>query len=253
MIEAHDHGSVREIRLARPPANALTPELIVGLRSALVAATSDGATAVVLSGAPGMFSAGLDVPYLLTLDRHGIAGLWRELYGLMQDLAALPVPVAAAITGHAPAGGAVLATFCDRRFMAESPNPEKPYRMGLNEVRVGLPLPPVIYRGLVRIVGERQAARLTTEGLLITAQEALAIGWVDGLLPVAEVVAGAVAWAQGVAALPRTAMLATRALDRAGLLACFAGEEAEQVTNLWFHPETQAGLHALVESLKKRG
>lgn len=254
MIEIHHHGAVREIRLARPPANALVPELLTALREALAAAPAEGAAAVVLSGAPGMFSGGLDVPRLIHLDRAGMGSLWRELYGVMRDLAASPIPVAAAITGHAPAGGAVLATFCDRRFMAESPNPEKPYRIGLNEVRVGLALPPVIYRALARIVGPQQAGRLTTEGLLIPAAEALAVGWVDALVPAAEVVAAAVRWAQSLASLPNQAMLATRRLHRQGLIDLFADESEEAtVLDAWFSAETQAGLQALVASLQKKG
>ena len=58
MILITDHGAVRELRLNRPPANALSPELIVGLRQAVEAAPQDGARALVLSGAPGRFSAG---------------------------------------------------------------------------------------------------------------------------------------------------------------------------------------------------
>ena len=133
MIITTDHGPVRELRLDRPPANALTPELIVELREALTRAPEEGVKAMVLSGRPGRFSGGLDVPYLLPLDREGMEHLWRELYRLLQTLAASPVPIAAAITGHSPAGGAVLAMFCDYRVMAEGD-----FLIGLNEVHVGI-------------------------------------------------------------------------------------------------------------------
>ena len=134
-----DPGPVRELHLNRPPANALSPELIVALREAVEAAPKDGARALVLSGGPGMFSAGLDVPLLVALDRPAIAAAWRELYSLMRALACSPIPIAAAITGHGPAGGTVLALFCDWRGMAEGD-----WKMGFNEVQVGIPLPPVI-------------------------------------------------------------------------------------------------------------
>ena len=137
MVQIIEHGAVRELRLNRPPVNALSPDLIVGLRKAIQGAPGDGARALVLSGAPGRFSGGLDVPLLLGLDRAEMAALWRAFYGLLGAIAASPVPIAAAITGHAPAGGTVLALFCDWRIMAEGD-----YRVGLNEVQVGIPLPP---------------------------------------------------------------------------------------------------------------
>lgn len=52
-----------------------------------------------------MFSAGLDVPLLLKLDRPAMDALWREFYPLLGAIASSPIPIAAAITGHAPAGG----------------------------------------------------------------------------------------------------------------------------------------------------
>lgn len=255
MLELGTHGSIHEIRLARPPANALSPELVVALRGALAQAEAEGAEAIVLSGSPRMFSAGLDVPLLLTLDRAGILGLWREFYALLRDLAACPVPVAAAITGHSPAGGAVMALFCDRRVMVESADPTKPFRIGLNEVQVGLSMPPLIFRALVHLVGERQASRLCTEALLLTSEEAFAVGFVDELAASEQVVERTLAWCQGMLRLPRKAMLETRALARKALVGEFERgfEEVAFLADLWFESETQAGLQAMVEGLKRKG
>ena len=72
-VQTIDHGRIRELRLARPPVNALDPALCRALITTLDAAVADGVDAVVLSGAPGIFSAGLDVPHLMALgqDRQG--------------------------------------------------------------------------------------------------------------------------------------------------------------------------------------
>jgi Delta3-Delta2-enoyl-CoA isomerase len=154
MIGLIEHGAVLELRMERPPANALSPELITELRKRIEIGPSKGARAVVLSGMPGMFSAGLDVPLLLGLDRSTMNEVWREFYALLRALACSPLPIAAAITGHAPAGGTVLPLFCDWRCMAEGN-----WKMGFTEVQVGLPLPPVIFAALKRQVGARQAER----------------------------------------------------------------------------------------------
>jgi Delta3-Delta2-enoyl-CoA isomerase len=133
MIVASDHGAVRQLRLNRPPVNALSTELIVALRESVEAAPGDGAKAAVISGASGRFSGGLDIPLLLSLDRAGIDALWHEFYRLLRALSCSPIPLVAAITGHAPAGGSVLPLFCDWRVMAEGD-----WKLGLIEVQVGL-------------------------------------------------------------------------------------------------------------------
>jgi enoyl-CoA hydratase/carnithine racemase len=249
MIETTDHGTIRELRLARPPANALDPALLAALRAALVDAVAGGREAIVLSGGAGRFSGGLDVPALLALDRAGILETWRTFFALLRELAACPVPVAAALTGHSPAGGTVLAVFADHRVLAEGP-----FVVGLNEVRVGLPVPEVLLRALTFVVGERQAARLATLGLLIGPAEALRVGLVDEVVPPGDVVPRAVAWARELLALPRGPAMATRALARRPLVAAFDTVDEHMlatVTDQWFSPEAQATLRALAAKLGK--
>ena len=75
LIETTDHGDIREIRLARAPVNALNTELCRALIDALNAALDQGARGIVLAGNPRIFSAGMDVPYLLSLgDNRQIVG-----------------------------------------------------------------------------------------------------------------------------------------------------------------------------------
>ena len=250
MMLTIDHGAVRELRLQRPPANAFSPELIVALKQATETAAQDGARALVLSGAPGRFSAGLDVPLLLALDRPAVAGLWREFYALMAALARSAIPITAAITGHATAGGSVLPIFCDCRIAARGD-----WKLGLNEVQVGLRLPPVIFAGLRRLVGAHQAERLAVGGLLISPDEAIRIGLVDEIVPLDQVVSRAIEWSRGLLALPVDAMAATRRSARADLFELFAESfdvELEQVNAAWWSPEAQTTLRVLVDRLSRK-
>jgi len=250
MILTFEHGPIRELRMNRPPVNALTSELIVALRQAIETAPQQGIRALVLSGSPGRFSGGLDVPFLLTLNRPAIAAVWRELYALLKALAASPIPIAAAITGHAPAGGTVLALFCDCRVMAAGD-----FKLGLNEVQVGLPLPPVILAALRRLVGPRQAERLAVSGLLISPQEALEVGVIDEVAPADQVIERALEWCKSRLALPAEAMAVTRREARADLVEVFERDfdaELQKVTAAWWHPETQSTLRALAEKLGKK-
>lgn len=249
MIEIQDHGNVREIRLARPPANALETEMLGALIGALRAAPDAGAAAIVLSGRPGMFSAGLDVPLLLQQTRAQMLEFWRQFFGAQQAIAASPVPVVAALTGHSPAGGAVLAMQCDYRVMADGK-----YKIGLNEVQVGLYPGPIIHGALKRLVGVRQAERLLSGGLLLTAAEALSVGFVDRLVPETEVVATALEWARSMAALPPRALAHTRRLSRADLVALTAeltDRDYEAMNGAWYSDETQTVMKQLVAKLKK--
>jgi enoyl-CoA hydratase/carnithine racemase len=250
MLERLEHGPVHELRLARPPVNALSPELITGLADAVEAAPAAGARALVLSGRPGMFSAGLDVPVLLALDRPAMGRVLHQFFRLLRAIAASPVPMAAAVTGHSPAGGAVLALFCDYRVMAEGD-----FRIGLNEVQVGIELPPPILVALRHAVGLRQAERLAVGGLMVSAAEARAIGLVDELAPVNEVVEHAVDWCRGLLALPRGAMNGTRTQCRAELIAEVERQSSgadDRFLASWFCAETQQTLRALVERLRKK-
>ena len=253
MIEVNLHDTIHELRLARPPVNALDPAMVASLREAIRAALDGGAHALLLSGTPGMFSAGLDVPALLRLDRAGMLAFWREFFALCADLARCEVPVAAAITGHSPAGGAVLAILCDYRVMARSTNPDKPFRIGLNEVQVGLSVPDCIQAALRRLVGTYRAERLLVAGAMPSAERALEIGFVDELAGPDVVVPRAKEWLAGLLALPPHAMRETRRLARADLAATFADPSAfpvESFVDAWFGEETQAVLQALVARLK---
>jgi len=251
MLEIRDHDrGVREIALARPPANALDPGLVAALAAAVAGAPGAGARALVLSGRPGMFSAGLDVPALLALERPAMERFLGEFLGLLRTLALCEIPVVAALTGHAPAGGAVLAIHCDHRVMAEGG-----FKIGLNEVQVGLPMPRVIYSTLARVVGVRQAERLSVGAVMLTAGEAREIGLVDELAAPELVVERALERARDYVALPERAMRETRRLARRDLAEAFAREERatwEAFVDDWFSAETQGAMRALVERLKKR-
>ncbi len=251
MLQRIEHGSILELRLDRPPANALNPALLSELREAVETAPAGGVEGLILSGREGLFSAGLDVPELLQLDRAGIAAMWSEFFGVLRALAASPVPIAAAITGHSPAGGAVLTLFCDYRVMAEGS-----FRIGLNEVQVGLTLSEAIYGPLRRLVGRRQAERLAVGSVLVPAHEAHRLGWVDELAPMEAVVERALIYLQALLELPPQAMLATRALLREDLVHMVASDPDSEaaVVDLWFSDETQSAMRALVARLaEKRG
>jgi enoyl-CoA hydratase/carnithine racemase len=249
MLEIFDHGPVREIKLARPPANALNGSLLHALGEALETASKE-AEAIVVSGAPGMFSAGLDVPELIKLDRPAFTLLWRQFIDLQRAIAQMPVPTVFALTGHAPAGAIVLAVFGDYRIM-----PEGSFKTGLNEVRIGLVVPEQPFGALVRLIGPRAAEEMVVSGEMINAGKAAQIGLVDELVPSPEdVVPRAVEWCNEHLSLPRQALKLSRQMARADLQELFDDKDelrGDRFIDLWFSESTQAMLHELVARLKK--
>lgn len=249
MIETTDHGPVRLLRMNHPPANAIGPELVAALRTALAAAPAAGARGLVLSGRPGMFSGGLDVPRLLQVQRDDLLRLWQGFYSLLHELAASPLPVVAAISGHSPAGGAVLSIFCDYRVMAAGR-----FKIGLNEVRVGLALPPLVYRALVHLLGQRRGELLAVTGQLIEPEAALQLGLVDEVVAPEAVEERAITWCQELLALPPEAVALTRRRARQALvdLCQQAQSEPEALLDDWYSPETQATLNAVAAQLTQK-
>ena len=245
MLEASRHDGIAELTLRRPPANALNTALVTALKQSLEAEVAAGCRAVVLTGLPGMFSGGLDVPELIDQPRAAIHEFWSVFFALCRTLAESPVPVIAAISGHAPAGGAVLTLFCDYRIAVAGR-----FRIGLNEVRVGLPVPSTILLALAGVVGQRTAARLAMRGDMPHMEEALGLGLVDELVAAEALMPRAREFAAELAALPPIAMNQTRRVTRSALVeALCASSDVEVATAYWFSDETQAQMRALVARL----
>ena len=245
MIERHEHGPVRELRLANPPVNALNRALVQRLDAELAAAAEQHVRALVLSGQPGLFSAGLDVREVAAAAAEPLRRFIDAFFKLQERLARSPIPVVAAITGHCPAGGTVLALYCDHRVMARGP-----FRIGLNEVQVGLYPGLTIYRAFERLVGSAKAASLLPRGAMLDPDAALASGLVDELAEPEQVVARALELAVELTRLPPQAYARTRSLVRTDLLRLF-DEPDEDVSAVfgaeWVGAEARERMAAMLK------
>lgn len=254
-FQIHRQAALGVLTLERPPVNALSPELLEEFPSALQSACGLGgaepARALVLAGRVGMFSAGLDIKAMLALDAPGVRRAWEAFFAAALALAEAPIPVVAALAGHAPAGGCVLALCCDSRVLAD-----QGARIGLNEVQLGLPLPTPI-RGLYDFVlGPRLSALHGALGTLFEPQQALSVGLVDELAPQDQVLDRALARASAYAALPQAALARTRRESRAPLIAALRGADSaflDGIVETWFSAETRSGFEAALAALAKRG
>ena len=161
------------IRMSRGKANALNGEMVGELIAAFSeAATSESVRGVVLaSDRAKFFSGGFDVMEVFAYDREKMTEFFGRFIDLYEGMLRLAKPVVAAVSGHAFAGGAVLALASDVRVMAEGE-----FGFALNEINIGLALPPGMIRMAVTAVGARHARELVLEGKTVKPAEALESG-----------------------------------------------------------------------------
>jgi len=167
---------IARVTLDDGKANAMSVAWFAELGAALDRAQADGAGALLLRGRPRFFSGGLDLKLLPTLSPAELRELSETFARTFLRVHAFPIPTVACVTGHAIAGGAVLAFACDARFASAGP-----FRIQMNEVAIGIPLP----SWMVFIAESAIPATSRNDFLLharaYTPAEALARGIVDGV------------------------------------------------------------------------
>jgi enoyl-CoA hydratase len=239
-------GDVALLRLEAGKANAIGLEFLSALDA--LAGRLAGARAAVMTGQGKAFCAGLDLPALFDLDRATMRGFMRRFEEVMLRIFQLPMPLVAAVNGHAIAGGCVLAMQADLRIAADRES-----RIGLNETQLGIGLPPVVLETLRFQVLPTSLPALTMEGRLFTPREALQLGLVHELAPEADLLETALRRAAALAALPPAGVRQVKAdLRRAAARAArdSSAEQAEQWLDSWFDPGAQERLRAAVARLR---
>jgi enoyl-CoA hydratase len=202
-ITRHDDG-LAVVAVDRPPANAMDVTLLADLVAAIDEIAAHPPGALVLAGRPGFFSAGADlkaVPsYGAAEQRDMVGGINRMALGVY----GLPCPVVGAITGHAIAGGLVLAVCTDLRVASDAG------RYGLTEVKVGVPYPQAAI-GVVKAELPPAALRLFAFGNdLHDAETCLRLGVFDEVVAPDAVLPRALEIARGLAAMPRDVYARTK-------------------------------------------
>ena len=172
-IESRENVAI--VRLNNGVINAINTELVDDLSQAIHQVKTEF-KAMVLAGGTKFFCIGLDLPVLLKLDRVGMSKFWDKFDQVIADLYTLPISTACAVAGHAVAGGTILALSCDYRFVASG----RKY-LGLNEIKIGVPVPYLPDLILRQIIGDRAATEVVYRGEMIEPQAALEIGLVDGV------------------------------------------------------------------------
>ena len=197
-ISTRDDGNgVAVLSADRPPANAMDLALLEEIVAAVQPFANDPPRALVLAGRPGFFSAGVDLKLAPTYEPEDRRRMVSAINAMALGVYELPCPVVGAITGHAVAGGLVLALCTDLRVASSAG------RYGLTEVKVGIDYPQAAI-GVVRAeLAPHAARRLALGSELLGASECLHLGVFDELAEPDDVLPRALELATSLAAFPR--------------------------------------------------
>lgn len=243
-------GSIGTVCMQGRHGNALNRDLLQGLGEAFSRAADDPRVRGVLFTSTGkLFSPGLDLQELLALERPAMNDFMALFANVLLDLYSFPKPVVAALSGHAVAGGCVLALTADLRVLLRGA------WIGLNEVKVGVPLPYGVAQLLRETVHPPALTEVALLGLNFSDEEAVAAGLVHAVQDEGRLQPycreqldrfcsrGSVALTHTKSYLRQAAVERIRAHDHA---------HRDEFLDCWFLPETRRRIEEIVASLKKR-
>jgi enoyl-CoA hydratase/carnithine racemase len=237
---------VGTIRLDRPKMNALNVQVQEEIRAAAAEATErEDIRAVVVYGGERVFAAGADIKEMADMSYQDMVRRSGALQSSFTAVARIPKPVVAAVTGYALGGGCELALCADYRIAADDAT------LGQPEILLGVIPGAGGTQRLTRLVGTSKAKDLIFTGRFVKADEALAIGLVDRLVPAADVYDEAVAWAgqfNGAAAYALRA--AKESIDRGVEIDLESGLEIErqQFASLFATEDRTIGMESFIKS-----
>ncbi len=190
--EVRDQVAV--IRMDDGKANALSPVMLEALSAALTRA-SEEAKVVVLLGRPGRFSAGFDLKVMMS-SPEAASALVRIGADLYLRLLLHPQPVVMGVTGHALAGGVLLAACGDVRIGVEGD-----FKLGLTEIGLGMPVPIFAHELARSWISPTRLLEATLLGNTYAPEAAREIGWLDRVVEAADHEVAVIAEANRLAAI----------------------------------------------------
>ena len=251
-IQLHPKEGYTILQLQRGKVNAINQEMVHELQDCFKNFEHDDAVkGVLLTGIPHFFSAGLDLIELIRYNREEMDHFFQSFAALYAQMLRFKKPLIAAITGHSPAGGCVLAVTCDNRYMAEG---EK-YTIGLNEVAVNVQISQDLSDVYAFWLGSGAAHKYILEGKLLNTKEALKAGLVDEVLPMEEVLPRAEKQMQLYLRADQEIWVNTKAKLRKRLLQGLETDPSEamkEAAQLWWKPTIRAKMEAYVESFSNK-
>jgi len=241
------------VQLLNKPVNALTLELLEELRTTIVELEEDPQVRGVVLGSavPNIFSGGLNLMTFYGADSDTLTTYWTAVQEMWMTLYITPLATVAAINGHSPAGGCLLAMSCDARVMVEGSK----FGIGLNETKLGIVAPMWFADAFRAILGRKKADSMLILGELASPAQALEIGLVDAVVPLHQLQGAADEFLAAQLAIPDAARAATKRqlrLAQVEALRSTQAEDLDEFIRLILSPAVQSALGDYLASLKKK-
>jgi len=243
VIEIREYGDVSVLEMRHGKANALDVELLDSVGAHLAQLGHEG-RGVVLTGYDDFFSAGVDLRRVAANERAYTVSLIEALDRCLLELIRFPRPLVAAMNGHAIAGGFVLACACDYRLLGS-----QKAKLGLTELAVGVPFPPLALEIVRLAVGSVTARRLVLGAKLIESVQAVELEIVDEVVAREDLIERAVEVTSGWARLPEATLALTKSQFRSELEMRLASQPADmkaQVQECWSSGPTRTAIEQFV-------
>jgi enoyl-CoA hydratase len=236
---------IATIRLDRPKLNALNAQVRTEIAAAAAQVAQDSAVrAVILYGGERVFAAGADIKEMAPLGAAEMSQWAAALQAALNDVAAIPQPVVAAVTGYALGGGLELALCADFRVLGESA------KVGQPEIQLGVIPGAGGTQRLPRLIGPAKAKDLIFTGRHVDAAEALALGLADQVVPDAAVYQAAKDLVARYTTGPALALRAAKQAVNRGLeVDLAAGLEIERLhfASLFATEDQKSGMRSFME------
>lgn len=209
MMDLHYHDGVAHIAINDGKANAVSFDFLAAMNKALdeIDGNAD-AKAIVISGKPGMFSAGFDLK-VMTAEPARAGELVQGGGKMLMRLFTHKLPVVGAVTGHAMAAGAFLCLACDTRIGTAGD-----FKIGLNETAINMVLPVFGLEMAKCRLNNHKLTEAFIQATLYGPDDAVDVGFLDKVLPADDVLDAALGEAARLGELPQGAYHGNKMLLR---------------------------------------
>jgi 3,2-trans-enoyl-CoA isomerase len=239
------------ITLDRGRSNPINHQMVKELTERIKTLENDESIGgLILTGKEGFFSSGIDLIEAYDYNERQSRDFWVDFLEMQRTLVAFKKPMVAAISGHSPAGGCVMAICCDYRVMAEGK-----FVIGLNEIPVGIIVPDSVFILYSFWLGQRKAYQYLMEGKLLNVNEAFEVGLTDEICPPETLMNNAEKKVRLYMQMDPVTWGQSKLNLRKGIIDKLSGDQTDTLNKMleqWWSTATRTGLQIMIQNLKSK-
>lgn len=250
LVSVDDQTGIATLKLNKKPVNSLSLEMLTDICINVEKIEKTAKGLILTSAVPNIFSGGLDILEMYQPKSERLPEFWKMVQEMWIKLYGCQLPVIAAINGHSPAGGCLMAMCADYRIMAQGN-----FTIGLNETKLGIVAPTWFKDTFLNTCGHRVVERALQQGRLFSTEEASQVGLIDEAVPLDQVQARAEAEMKSWIRIPVAARAISKSMMRQATIDRLL-KNREQDVNVFVQLVTSSAAQKMMgiymESLQKK-